>query len=505
MNFIKDFLEQAERRPEAPAIIHEGRTYSYGELMEQIDRCGRALKEVGVNPGDRVALMMNNRPEFAVAYNATVKIGAVIVPINTFLKGAELEQQINDVGPKVFIGNEWAARSVGEVRDRLTTVTQFVFTGNIAGETDFDEFLSSSAGTLPLHRSQGDDVAVIKFTAGTTGRPKGAMQTHENIYQFLRTNMDIYPIDPDHCILLFVPLFHGFGDHCCMNPVFMCGASMVLMDPFKPVAIFEAIQNHRCIYFGATPSMLYGLMHHAAADDYDLSSLQRVLTGGGPVSREIVEGFRKKFNADVLQGYGLTEGTSGYTYTRIDMPFREGSCGVALPGVEIRIEDDEGNELPRGQVGEIVVRSPFTMKGYWNNPQATAETIREGWLHTGDMGRLDEDGYLYIVDRKKDIIIMSGENIYPAEVEDVLLTHPGVAEAAVIGAPEPRRGEVPCAVIVPKPGHNPAQEEIIDFCKERMASFKVPRMVYFRSSMPKSAIFKVLRRELRRELFGSER
>ncbi len=505
MNFTRDFVEQAERKPEAPAIVHEGRTYSYGELMELIDRCGRALQEAGVEPGDRVALMMNNRPEFAVAYNAVIKIGSIVVPINTFLKGRELEEQINDVAPKVFIGNDWAALSVAEVRDRLTTVRQFVFTGTIPGEISFDEFLSSNGGKLALYPSHGDDVAVIKFTAGTTGPAKGAMQTHENIYYFLRTNMDIYPIEPEHCILLFVPLFHGFGDHCCMNPVFMSGGSIVLMDPFKPVVIFEAIQNYRCTFFGATPSMLYGLMHHPAADDYDLSSLQRVLTGGGPVSREIVEGFKKKFNVDVLQGYGLTEGTAGYTYTRVDMPFREGSCGVALPGVEIRIEDDEGNELPPEQVGEIVVRSVLNMKGYWNNPQATATAMKEGWLHTGDLGKLDEDGYLCVVDRKKDLIIMSGENIYPAEVEDVLVTHPAVAEAAVIGAPDPRRGEVPCAVIVPRPGQSPTEEEIIGFCRERMASFKVPRMVYFRASMPKSAIFKVLRRELRRELFSPGR
>lgn len=504
MNFIKDFLEQAEGRPQAPAIIHEGRTYSYGELMEQIDRCGRALKEAGVHPGDRVALMMNNRPEFAVVYNATIKIGAVIVPINTFLKAAELEHQLNDVGAKVFIGNDWTSLTVQGIRDRLTTVKEFVTTGNIEGQISFDQFLSVSPETLPLHPSKGSDVAVIKFTAGTTGRPKGAMQTHENIYQFLRINMDIYPIQPEHRVLLFVPLFHGFGDHCCMNPVLMSGASMVIMDPFKPVAIFEAIQDHRCTFFGATPSMLYGLMHHPDADKCDLSSLQRVLTGGGPVLREIVDGFRKKFGVDVLQGYGLTEGTAGYTYTRVDMPFREGSCGVALPGVEIRIVDDKGNDLPIGHVGEIVVRSPFNMKGYWNNAEATAATLRDGWLHTGDVGKLDEDGYLYIVDRKKDLIIMSGENIYPAEVEDVLLTHPAVAEAALIGAPDPRRGEVPCAVIVPKAGHNPTEEEIIDFCRDKMASFKVPRMVYFRSSLPKSAIFKVLKRELRRELFGLE-
>jgi len=313
MNFIRDFIAQAEKRPRAPALHYEDKTYSYGELMENIDNCGLALKKLGVEPGDRVALMMNNRPEFVIAYQATVKIGATIVPINTFLKETELHYQLNDIEPKVFIGNDWSAFSIGPIKDELKTLKEIVLTG-VDGYTDFKGFISSEKGALEMHDTDDDDVAVIKYTAGTTGQSKGAMQTHGNIYRFIRDNMAIEPLQSDQCILLFVPMFHGFGDHCCMNPVFMCGASFVVMDPFVPEKIFTAIQNHTCTYFGCTPSMLYGLMFDPNVDKYDLSSLERVLTGGGPVTHDIVDGFKNKFGVEVLQGYGLTEGCRIYLY-----------------------------------------------------------------------------------------------------------------------------------------------------------------------------------------------
>ncbi len=249
MNFVRDFVAQADKRPQAPALIHEGTTSSYGELMKLIDNCGLALKKFGIRPGDRVALMMNNRPEFVIAYQATVKIGAIIVPINTFLKEAELLHQLNDVNPKIFIGNDWAASSVGPIKDKLETVKQIILTG-VEGFTDFRDFISSESGGLETYEADDNDVAVIKYTAGTTGQPKGAMQTHGGIYNFMRDTMNTRSIEPQHCILLFVPMFHGFGDHCCMNPVLMCGASFVIMDPFHPDEIFKAIQDYKCRYFG---------------------------------------------------------------------------------------------------------------------------------------------------------------------------------------------------------------------------------------------------------------
>lgn len=499
---MRDFVTRAETRPQAPALIHEDRIFSYGELMALIDNCGFALKRLGVAPGDRVALMMNNRPEFVIAYQATVKIGATIVPINTFLKEPELLHQVNDVGAVVFIGNDWAAMPISSIKDELETVREIILTG-VEGYTDFDDFIRLESGGLELYDADDDDVAVIKYTAGTTGKPKGAMQTHGGIHDFMRDTMLLRSIQPDNCILLFVPMFHGFGDHCCMNPVLMCGASYVVMDPFDPVKIFTAIEKHRCRYFGCTPSMLYGLMYHPDADKFDLSSLDQVLTGGGPVTRDIAEGFHNKFGIKVLQGYGLAEGTAGYTYTRTDMPFKEGSCGIPLPGVEMKIVDENDVEVPVGQSGEIVARSSYNMKGYWNSEAETRRTIRDGWLHTGDIGKFDDEGYLYILDRMKDMIIMSGENIYPIEIEDVILEHPAVAQTAVIGAPEPRRGEVVCAVVILHPGASLTEQELIEYCRPRLASFKVPRMVKFRDTMPLSAQFKVLKRELRKEYFGT--
>jgi len=502
MNFMRDYLAMVEKAPEAAALHYEGKTFSHGELMGLIDGCGLALKKLGVKPGDRVALMMNNRPEFVIAYQATVKIGATIVPINTFLKDAELSHQLNDVGAKVFIGNDWSVMAIGPIKDKLETIKDIILTG-VEGCTDFQEFIAGESGDMEAYDSDDNDVAVIKYTSGTTGKPKGAMQTHGNVYRFVRDNMDISPLDPDKCIMLFVPLFHGFGDHCCMNPVFMCGASFVVMDPFKPLEIFEAIQKYKVIYFGCTPNMLYGLMNHPEVDNYDLSSLENVLTGGGPVLRDLIDGFKNKFGVDVLQGYGLTEGCAGYTYTRVDMEYRPGSCGIPLPNVEMKIVGEEGKEVPRGAPGEVIVRSPYNMKGYWNNDDATGETIIDGWLHTGDVGYMDEDNYLYLVDRVKDMIIMSGENIYPTEIEDILADHPAVGQVAVIGAPDERRGEVPCAVVVLKPGESATEDELIEYLKPKLASFKVPKMVKFRDAMPTSAVFKVLKRELRKEYFGT--
>jgi long-chain acyl-CoA synthetase len=406
------------------------------------------------------------------------------------------------VGAKVFLGNDWSALAIGPIKEELESVQEIILTG-VEGYPDFQEFVSSESGSLEPCDTADEDVAVIKYTSGTTGRPKGAMQMHGATYRFLRDNMDLHLLDQDSCSLLFVPLFHGFGDHCCMNLVFMCGASFVAMDPFRPPEIFQAIQDYKCGYFGCTPSMLYGLMNHPDADNYDLSSLERVLTGGGPVTRDIVHGFKNKFGVEVLQGYGLTEGTAGYTYTRVGMPFKEGSCGIPLPNVEIKIMDDDGRTLRVGEVGEVVVKSPYNMKGYWSNQNATDETVQDGWLHTGDVGKLDDDGYLFLLDRKKDMIVMSGENIYPTEIEDIILEHPAVAQAAVIGAPDERRGEVPCAVVILQQGAGLSEEQLIEYCKPRMASFKVPRMVRFRDAMPLSAQFKVLKRELRKEYFGT--
>lgn len=498
MNFAAPLFDWAERDPRRRALVVGGQEYTYGALAQQASRFASALLAAGVAPCDRVALMMNNRAEFIIAYYGAVKVGAVIAPLNTFLKGEEIAYQVNDLGAVAFVGNDWASPEFARVRDATPGVSAFVATQPQPGAVPFGEFVAEASAAVPLYDADPEDVALIRYTSGTTGKPKGAMQTHRNITAFIESTVSTQDTSLTYRPLVFVPLFHGFGDHCMMNQVFHAGRDFVLMDPFDPEAILTAIQTYRCTSFGATPSMLWGLIHYPERARFDTASLRDVVTGGAPVPFELLEQFRAAFGVMPLEGYGLSEGTAGYTYTRTDLPRRPGSCGVALPGVEIRIVDDGGAVLPADGVGEIVVRSPFNMKGYWNRPNETARVLQDGWLYTGDVGRLDRDGCLYIVDRKTDMIIMSGENIYPSEIEDVLLRHPAVAEAAVVGVPDERRGEIPKAVLVLKPGAQVTAQEVQAFCRERMAFFKVPKLVEFRAWLPKNASFKVLKGELKR-------
>ncbi len=497
MNFAAPLFEWAERGPERRALVAGGREYSYGELARRAGQFGAALAAAGVGPGDRVALMMNNRIEFIIAYYGTAKIGAIVAPLNTFLKAEEIAYQLNDLGAVAFVGNDWASPEFARVRARTPSVSLFIATQPHQDAIQFDAFVAGAPAPVALHHSDPDAVAVIRYTSGTTGRPKGAMQTHANIVAFIAATLSIQEPAIAYRPLVFVPLFHGFGDHCMMNQVFHAGQDFVLMDPFDPEAILHAVETYRCTSFGATPSMLWGLIHCPERARFDTSSLRDVVTGGAPVPFELLEQFHAAFGSMPLEGYGLSEGTAGYTYTRTDLTRRPGSCGVALPGVEIRIVDDAGVVVPAGSTGEVIVRSPFNMKGYWNRPEATAAVLRGGWLHTGDIGRLDADGFLYIVDRKTDMIIMSGENIYPSEIEAALLRHPAIAEAAVVGVPDERRGEVPKAVIVLNPGAQLTAEEAQAFCRERLAFFKVPKIVEFRPWLPKNASFKVLKGELK--------
>jgi len=404
---------------------------------------------------------------------------------------------VNDLGAAAFVGNDWASPEFARVRERTPSVSLFLSTQPVPGAIPFGEFVAESPGEAPVREAEPDDVALIRYTSGTTGKPKGAMQTHGNISAFLDATLATQDPAVEHRPLVFVPLFHGFGDHCMMNQVLRTGRDFVLMDPFDPEGILGAIEQYRCTSFGATPSMLWGLIHYPERGRFDTSSLREVLTGGAPVPVELLQQFRAAFGILPLEGYGLSEGTAGYTYTRPDRERRPGSCGVALPGVEIRIVDDEGRDLPPGAVGEIVVRSPFNMKGYWNRPEETRQVLRHGWLYTGDVGKLDQDGFLYIVDRKTDMIIVSGENIYPSEIEEVLLRHPAIAEAAVVGVPDERRGEIPKAVVVLRPGAQLTGEEVQEHCRQRLAFFKVPKIVEFRTWLPRNAAFKVIKSELR--------
>jgi long-chain acyl-CoA synthetase len=308
--------------------------------------------------------------------------------------------------------------------------------------------------------------------------------------------MNLNGMSSEDRTLLFLPMYHGFGDMCTLHPTLRIGASIVLQDPINLTRLLEDIERYRCTSMPGAPRVFYALNNFPDAVKYDTSSLRFCYGGGQSMPKEVIEEFEERFGCAICEAYGLTESTAGTSTNRLDRPRKVGSVGLPLECVEVRIVDDDGNQVPTGEAGEITIRSELNMKGYLNRPEDTAEVLKGGWLYTGDIGKLDEDGYLYIVDRKKEMIIMSGENIYPSEIEKRIQEHPAVGLVAVVGAPDPRRGEIPKAIVSLRPNASLTGEELIDWCKERMAPFKVPRIVEFRDDMPVGGSGKVLKKLL---------
>lgn len=496
MNFVESLEKTVERFPDKTVLIWEGKETTYSQLLRDVNRFGNALKALGIGPGDRVALMMNNRPEFVVTYYGTCKIGATIVLVNTLLKKDEIIFILKDSGSTALVANENGAREFLAAKAELPAIKHLICADPVEGAAGFEDFIADQPEELEVYQAEPDDVPEIKYTSGTTGNPKGVMHTHRNITLFARTLIDLNQVTPDDRTLLFLPMYHGFGDMCVLHPALLNGGSIVLQDPLDLNRILADIERYKCTALPAVPGVFYLLNNFPDADKYDTSSLRFCAGGGQSMPREVIEEFEKKFGCVILEGYGLTESTAGTSTNRLDKPRKVGSVGLPLDCVELKIVDDEGNEVPVGEPGEIIIRSDLNMKGYLNRPEETTEVLKDGWLYTGDIGKLDEDGYLYIVDRKKEMIITSGENIYPSEVEKIISQHPAVGLVAVVGAPDPRRGEIPKAIISLKPGAFLTEEELIEWCKERMAFFKAPKIVEFRESLPVGPTGKVQKKLL---------
>jgi long-chain acyl-CoA synthetase len=339
---------------------------------------------------------------------------------------------------------------------------------------------------------------VILYTSGTTGRPKGAELSHANMFLNAMVSADkLLGITGDDILLATLPLFHSFGQTCVMNVSMYLGATMTMVPRFEPVKVMEIIQRDKVTLFAGVPTMYFYLLNHPAAGDYDLSSLKRCCSGGSAMPVEVMHAFNKKHNVQIMEGYGLSETSPVASFNHLDRPSKPGSVGTPIWGVQMGIFDPEGKQLPPGELGEIAIRGHNVMKGYYKRPDATAEVIRNGWFRTGDLGKVDEDGFFFILDRVKDMIIRGGFNVYPREIEEYLYAHPAVAEAAVIGVPDPALGEEIKAVVACKPGQSVSEQELMDYLKERLAAYKYPRSIEFRDSLPKTATGKILKRELK--------
>ena len=521
-------LEQtAARYPRRPATIFLGARLTYQTLDETANRFAHALLGFGLQRGSRVALLLPNCPQFVIAFYGALKAGAIVTAINPLYTPRELEYQLNDAGADTLVALSKFYPTVQAVRAKtplqrviVTNIKEYfprlmkpLFTlfkerqeghrVTLAGEASTywlqDVLAEQRTALAPGINVDPGDIALLQYTGGTTGTPKGAMLTHAglvaNTLQIRAWLSDFQ--EGAETMLLVLPLFHVFGLGGCMSVMVQGGGTMVLLPQFKTGDVLRAISKHRATLFPGVPSMYVALNTAADFQRYDLTSLRHCFSGAAPLPQEVQARFEARTGGRLVEGYGMTE-ANACIITPLRGLRKQGSIGIPLPDVEARIVDMETGtaKLPPGQVGELVLRCPQQMQGYWKRPEDTAQTLRDGWVYTGDIAQMDPDGFFSIVDRKKEMILSGGFNVYPRDVEEVLYMHPQVKEAAVIGIPDAFLGEAVKAFVVPREGASPTPEAIIAFCQERLTKYKVPRWVELRESLPKTLIGKVLRRVL---------
>ena len=490
-NLAKNLTDTTGVHAGRVAVRVDNAAMTYRALEEASARVAGLLHERGLRPGDRVGIMMPNVAEVPVVYYGILRAGGVVVPMNPLLKGREVAYYLGDSGAGlVFAWHAFAS----EARPGAEQATADLI---VVDEVAFPDLLASAAPVAEVTDRSSSDTAVILYTSGTTGQPKGAELTHGNLIsntEVART--DIVRASADDVIFGGLPLFHVFGQTVALNVAVASGACLTLLPRFDPAHALRIIAAHRVTVFEGVPTMYVALLHQPDRADYDISTLRMCISGGAALPVEVLRGFEDAFGCTVLEGYGLSETSPVASFNHPGRERKPGSIGTPIRGVQMRVVDDSDHEIAQGEVGEIVIRGPNVMKGYWQRPDATAEAIRDGWFHSGDLARVDEDGYFYIVDRKKDLIIRGGYNIYPREIEEVLYEHPAVAEAAVIGLPHAALGEEVGAAVALKPGVTVSAEELRDYVKGQVAAYKYPRHVWIVDVLPKGPTGKIQKRDI---------
>lgn len=491
--------------PDRVAVHFQDRQITYRELDELSNRVANALRALGVQPGDRVCTHLDNRPEFIAIYLGIQRAAAVLVPTNIMYAAEELEHILTDSGARMLLTLPIGADKLDKI-----TAPELENVVELGGKKrpdslDWEEFLADQPTTRPDVQKDPSKVAIIQYTSGTTGKPKGAMVSDNNILAVIRNTTDL-PSAPDpiesEVVLCVLPLFHSYALNLVIARTFLLAATMVLHSRFDAEAVFADFEKYKVTSFYGAPPMYHAFVNTPGLDKYDASSLRVAGSGAAPLPVVIMEKFKALTGVQISEGYGLSE-TAPTLSTNMAGPVNKpGAVGPPIKEVEIKIVDENDNEVPQGEVGEVCAKGPNIFLGYWNRPEETAEAMRGGWFHTGDMGRFDEDGYLYIVDRKKDMIVASGYNVYPIEIENVLLRHPKVKDCAVIGVADDYRGESVKACLVLHEGEEMTFEEMEAYCREHMAAFKIPKQMSIRRELPKNPTGKVLKRVLREEEGG---
>ncbi|MAE94534.1 MAG: long-chain-fatty-acid--CoA ligase [Deltaproteobacteria bacterium] len=492
LNLASILMAAAADRPDHPAIRLGERALSYAELDRAARGVAASLRARGITPGSQVALMIPNLPEFTIGYYGILYAGCAAVPLNVLLSAPEVTYHIQDSEARLLIAHPLFGEPAEKGAEGAGVPVAWV-----DGEEEGDLPAMCAADPVSeLHPTSPDDTAVILYTSGTTGKPKGAELSHANLFVNCAVVVPkLLPIDSEQVALATLPLFHSFGQTCIQNATIAAGGTFTLLPRFTPEEAFEIIARDGVTLFAGVPTMYFALLHHEGESDF--SSVKYCMAGGAPMPVEVMKAFETRFGVDILEGYGLSETSPVASFNQLGKPRNPGSIGYPVWGVEMAILDEKDQPLPDGERGEICIRGHNIMKGYWKRPEATAETMRSGWFHSGDIGVRDADGSYRIVDRVKDMILRGGFNVYPREVEEVLYGHPAVVEAAVIGVAHESHGEEVKAVVALGKDAQATPEELIAYCKQNLAAYKYPREVQIVEALPKGPTGKILKRELR--------
>ncbi|MGM0498617.1 MAG: long-chain-fatty-acid--CoA ligase [Bacillota bacterium] len=486
----------ANEKKEKTAAVLNDRKITFSQLEKESNQLAHGLIDLGINPSDTVSIMLSNSIEFLISYVGVIKSGATMVPLNISFKVPAVEYILNNSEAKIIITSKKFLPLIQKCDlDYLENI--ILVDGEKSDEyLLLSEFKSKKTNLPKLENIDQEFTAACLYTSGTTGQPKGAMLTHHNLIFDTQKSIEHLKVDDSDRYICVLPMFHAFAETVCMLMPLFLGAEIIIIDKFLPETVLKTIQEKNVTFFAGVPTMYSALLNVKNKDEYDLSHLNLCISGGAAMPQQTMEDFEKTFNVKILEGNGPTE-TSPVAYVNpVDGERKSGSVGLPIPETEVKIVDEDDNELPVGEIGEITVKGDHVMKGYYKMPDATEKALRGGWLHTGDLGKMDEDGYVYIVDRKKDMINVGGMNVYPREIEEQLYKHPKIREAAVVATKDELRGEIPKAIIVLRDGESATEREIQKYCMQYFANYKVPKLVDFLDELPKNATGKIDKKSL---------
>lgn len=499
-------LENADKI--AYYFMDEATTYS--QFDSAVTKFASGLERIGIRKGDHVGLILGNTPHFIIGLYGALRAGATVIPINPIYTPDEIRYMLDNGDVKVVITLDKLYPVIQQLESKLPKVEQYIFCEMDKSEQNlafrsrenmksFTDILGIGTLEYDSPSLDQDDVAVILYTSGTTGNPKGAMLTHKNLYSNASDIGDYLKMNADDKVITTLPMFHVFSLSVVVNAPLISGATIIVVPKFSPKEIFRLVKKYDATIFAGVPTMFNFLYQYPEGKPDDLKSLRLAISGGSSMPVALLKDFERKFNVIISEGYGLSEASPVTCFNPLDRPRKPGSIGTNIRNVVNKVVNEHGEEVPVGEVGELVVQGPNVMKGYYKLPEETAATIRDGWLYTGDLARMDEDGYFYLVDRKKDMIIVGGYNVYPREIEEVLYNHPDIIETTVIGVPDKDHGEAVKAFVVSK---NPdlTEEQLLEYCKQYLAKYKIPSSIEFLDELPKNTTGKILRRALKEQV-----